>query len=76
MTPLRPAWRTELDHARTARHGGDEAQAWRHLERAHILSQPSAARHTRTHLHMLGHALRRRDHRETLGQVLRLTPST
>jgi hypothetical protein len=72
MTPIRAAWRTEIDHARTARADRDEDFEWHHLERAHILSQPSPGIHTRTHLHMLAHALRRRDRRETLGQILRL----
>lgn len=72
MTPIRAAWRAEMDHARTARHQGDHPRSWHHLERTHILSQPPSALHTRTHLHMLGHAIRRRDRREALGQVLRL----
>jgi hypothetical protein len=45
---------------------------WDHLERAHILSQPRAGPHVRTHLAMLGSALRRRDAHEIFGQLARL----
>jgi hypothetical protein len=69
---LRDAWYTERAAARAARHAGDAAGEWRHLERAHILSQPMAGPHLRTYAAMLTAALRRRDGRETLGQVLRL----
>jgi hypothetical protein len=48
------------------------AAEWHHLERAHILSQPVAGPHVRTHVAMLGHGIRRRDRREVLGQVVRL----
>jgi hypothetical protein len=45
---------------------------WRHLERAHVLSQPMAVAHVRTHVAMLGYGLRRRDGHEIVGQLLRL----
>lgn len=44
---------------------------WAHLERAHILSQPMALPHVRTHVAMLRVAARRRDRREIVGQLLR-----
>lgn len=69
---LRMAWRHELAEARTARRARDTEREWAHLERAHILSQPMALPHTRTHARMLGHALRRRNRHETVGQVFRL----
>jgi hypothetical protein len=69
---LRAAWRTERDAARAAQRGGDTTLEWRHLERAHILSQPLAGLHLRTHGVMLAAALRRRDARETIGQVTRV----
>jgi hypothetical protein len=69
---LRAAWRTERDAARTARRGGDTALEWRHLERAHILSQPLTGLHLRTHGAMLAASLRRRDARETIGQITRV----
>lgn len=55
-----------------ARHTDDDAGRWHHLERAHILSQPSPWPHTRNHLAMLGLALRQRDRREALGQMVRI----
>ena len=58
--------------ARHARAAGDTAGEWRHLERAHILSQPLPVAHVRTHLAMLGNGIRRRDRREIVGQLVRL----
>jgi hypothetical protein len=68
---LRAAWSEETAAARAARERADVAAEWAHLERAHILSQPLAGAHVRTHLAMLGCALRRRDRHEIVGQVLR-----
>jgi hypothetical protein len=75
MTPketVRQSWADEHAAARSARARGDHAEEWRHLERAHILSQPMAGPHVRTHLAMLGFGVRRRRGREVLGQVVRL----
>ena len=69
---LRQAWSDERAAAADARRLGDLSGEWKHLERAHILSQPMAVPHVRTHIAMLGAALRRRDRREVLGQLLRL----
>jgi hypothetical protein len=69
---LRAAWSDERAAARAARERGDVAAEWRHLERAHILSQPIAGAHVRTHLAMLAYAFRRRDPHEIVGQVLRV----
>ena len=66
------AWANERAAARKARELGDGASEWRHLERAHILSQPMAVLHVRTHVAMLGAGIRRRDRREIVGQLLRL----
>ena len=75
MTMAEPA-RTELRHAldaaTAARHDGDCDSAWRHLERAHILSQPWALPHVRVHPAMLVTAIDGRDPREVVGQLLRL----
>jgi hypothetical protein len=69
---LRAAWSDETAAARAARERGDVAAQWKHLERAHILSQPLAGAHVRTHLAMLAYAFRRRDRHEIVGQVLRV----
>ena len=69
---LRQAWAGEHAAARQARTAGDTGAEWHHLERAHILSQPLAAAHVRTHLAMLGYGIRHRDRREITGQLARL----
>ncbi|HZR12199.1 MAG TPA: DUF3703 domain-containing protein [Acidimicrobiia bacterium] len=70
-TQLRTAWTEEIRAARTARVSGDTRAEWAHLERAHVLSQPLAGAHVRTHVAMLATALRRRDRREIVGQLFR-----
>jgi hypothetical protein len=70
-TRLRAAWAAELDTARAARSTGDTDAEWLHLERAHILSQPMAGAHVRTHVAMFNAALRRRDRHELIGQLFR-----
>jgi Protein of unknown function (DUF3703) len=70
---LHAAWCDERAAARSARTRGDVAGEWKHLERAHILSQPMAGPHVRTHLAMLAYGFRRRAPREIVGQLLRLT---
>jgi Protein of unknown function (DUF3703) len=69
---LRAAWSDERAAARSARARGDVAGEWKHLERAHILSQPVAGAHVRTHLAMLAYGIRRRAAREIVGQLARL----
>ena len=66
---VRDAYRTEMHAARTSH----EAEArWRHLERAHILSQPWPWPHTRNHVAMFAMAIAQRDRREAVGQVVRI----
>lgn len=69
---LLDAWSGERAEARSARSRGDAIGERSHLERAHILSQPIAIPHVRTHLSMLSAGFRRRDRREVIGQLLRL----
>jgi hypothetical protein len=71
-TRLQQAWAAEMEAARAARDGADAPREWSHLERAHILSQPMAGPHVRTHAAMFGAAVRRRDRRELVGQAFRL----
>ncbi|MEV0202806.1 DUF3703 domain-containing protein [Nonomuraea sp. NPDC050691] len=66
---VRAAYRAEMRAARTA--PTDEARWW-HLERAHILSQPWPWPHTANHIAMFALAVRQRDRREALGQVVRI----
>jgi len=69
---LKAAWSDEIASARAERANGDTATEWSHLERAHVLSQPLAGLHVRTHLAMFGAAVRRRDRHEIAGQAFRL----
>jgi len=62
----------ELLAARRAEASGDGVQAFRHLERAHVLGQSSTRRHVAVHARMLMWAWRRRDFREALGQIVRI----
>jgi hypothetical protein len=71
-TQLHAAWVAEVDAARTARVNGDSRAEWAHLERAHIVSQPLAGEHVRTHVAMFAVALRRRDWHELVGQLFRV----
>jgi hypothetical protein len=69
---LHAAWTSEMESARFERSTGDTSSEWAHLERAHIISQPMAGPHVRTHAAMLGAALHRRDWHELAGQLFRL----
>ncbi|WP_280263313.1 DUF3703 domain-containing protein [Nocardia abscessus] len=67
--PARARYHAEMRAAKTA---PSAEQRWTHLERAHILSQPDPWLHTRNHAAMFVLAVRRRDRREALGQVVRI----
>ena len=68
--PMRTALADELSAARHSfGNGGD---GWRHLERAHVLSQPWAWDHIRARTHMLRRGWHERDRVEVRGQLLRL----
>lgn len=56
---------------RVAKGRGETAKAWHHLERAHIVAQPLAIEHLRSHAIMLRYAINLRDQREAGGQMLR-----
>lgn len=62
-------YRSEMAAAKSA---ADASTRWRHLERAHIVSQPDPWLHTCNHAAMLALAVRQRDRREALGQVVRI----
>jgi hypothetical protein len=65
------AWTQERHASTEAFRCRDLSSAWAHLERAHIISQPMAARHVRTHLAMLRFALRTLRFHEVVGQLFR-----
>ena len=58
--------------AREAHKAGDDTEAWRLLERTHILSQPWAWPHVRSHIDMLSLAMRTRNGPEVAGQLARI----
>ncbi|MBX9728707.1 MAG: DUF3703 domain-containing protein [Sphingopyxis sp.] len=62
----------EMAAYKTARTSGEIDVAWRHLERAHIVSQPYLGLHLTNHREMLGFAVELRDWREVAGQLVRL----
>jgi hypothetical protein len=69
---IRPHVDAELLLARTLMDRGEFANAFTHLERAHVLGQFSTREHVRVHWHMVRWALHRRQCAEAAGQVLRI----
>lgn len=69
---VRLAYAIERNHCRVARGVFDWDAAWRHLERAHIIAQPSFWLHLSSHMDMLKFAWFRRDIRELSGQLFRI----
>ncbi|AYE95844.1 hypothetical protein C0J29_14555 [Mycobacterium paragordonae] len=65
----RAVYRREMAAAASA--ATDDAR-WTHLERAHIVSQPDPWLHTGNHVAMFMLAVRQRDRREAVGQVVRI----
>lgn len=70
---VRDRFASELQLAADARRDGRLAEAWAALETAHIVSQPYAGIHTRSHWRMLTLAVVTVDVREAAGQVVRMT---
>lgn len=69
---IAPDVEAELRAAQAAEARGEAAQAFRHLEAAHVLGQASTRHHVRAHWAMLRWGLRQRDLREVWGQAIRL----
>lgn len=68
---LKMSYQAELAAAANAENRADIPAAFRHLERAHILSQRFALAHAATHLRMLRLGWRTGDTREVFGQLTR-----
>ena len=66
---IRRCWAAEMQAARIA---ADRQERWHRLGRAHVLSQPVARLHIRTHAAMLNLAVRERRRHEIGGQLLRI----
>lgn len=69
---IRPFINDEFRAASSCELAGDPKAGFRHLERAHILSQGSTIEHVRAHAHMLAWGIRHRNLREVAGQALRI----
>jgi hypothetical protein len=69
------AYAVEISLALTALQNRDHSQCFYHLERAHILGQRSAIKHTYAHWLMFRAGLQQRDFKEVLGQVPRMLAS-
>lgn len=62
----------EIESSKTAWAAGNIQVNWRHLERAHILSQAYAWPHIYVHWLMLTVAIRQKNIKEIAGQIIRL----
>ena len=71
-THLRTHYDLALRQAAEARRRGDLKEAWRLLERAHVIGQEWIAPHLRSHWEMLRLGWFMGDGREVVGQLLRL----
>lgn len=69
---LKPHYQKEVEAHREALDKNQLHQAWRHLERAHILGQPYPYQHSEVHWLMLKFGIRIKNVKEILGQVPRL----
>ncbi|TGL65901.1 DUF3703 domain-containing protein [Leptospira sarikeiensis] len=66
-------YKIELDQYKSSYNRGDKLDAWKFLERAHLIGQYYPIPHTGTHFRMLLFALREGDLKEIFGQLLRLS---
>jgi hypothetical protein len=69
---LRKSYTNELRLYHDYLNAGNLQNAWRQLERAHILGQPWAIEHTEIHWIMLRFGFRIKDWHEIAGQIPRL----
>jgi hypothetical protein len=69
---LKLHYRRELQHYQSEFAQRNLQQAWRHLERAHILSQPWPREHSYVHWRMLKFGIHIKNGKEVIGQIPRL----
>jgi hypothetical protein len=69
---IRPFGDAELKSAEQMRLAGDHRAEFHHLERAHVLGQASTVERVRVHALMFLWAVRQRQPREFVGQLLRI----
>ena len=73
---IHPGIQAELAAAASAEARGHFTTAFRHLERAHVLGQPTTVEHVRVHWRMFRFAVRNRRAGEAFGQAWRLVAAT
>ena len=69
---LTPYYEQELAEYRVQMVKGNLSEAFRHLERAHIIGQAYPVAHTYVHWKMLGFGIKIKSGREIMGQIPRL----
>jgi hypothetical protein len=69
---IRPFVDAELQVAQQMHSTGNYRAEFHHLERAHVLGQASTVEHVRVHALMFLWALRRRQPKELVGQIIRI----
>lgn len=69
---LTPYYEQELAQYRVQMAKGNLSEAFRHLERAHIIGQAYPVAHTYVHWKMLGFGIKIKSGREIIGQIPRL----
>ncbi|WP_421889229.1 DUF3703 domain-containing protein [Marinoscillum sp.] len=69
---LRPYFVTELDAYHKQYQAGHLQDAWRHLERAHVIGQAYPYTHSLVHWKMLLFGIKIKSAKEVLGQIPRL----
>ncbi|MEQ9289342.1 MAG: DUF3703 domain-containing protein [Cyclobacteriaceae bacterium] len=69
---LRPYFNRELEHYKSEYAQSNLPDAWKHLERAHILGQKYPYAHTYVHWKMLQFGFRIKNTKEIIGQIPRL----
>ena len=69
---IRPYVEDELALARTEQNYGNKAEAFAHLENAHVLGQASTRLHVKVHVQMLLWAVKQGKIGEVFGQLFRI----
>jgi hypothetical protein len=69
---IRPYVEIEFEKANIQLRTGDPAQAFIHLENAHVLGQESTYLHVKSHIRMLKWSITQKDYGEFLAQIIRI----
>ncbi|MES2645812.1 MAG: DUF3703 domain-containing protein [Bacteroidota bacterium] len=69
---LKPYFRKELEDYKVELHQGHFIEAWKKLERAHIIGQKWFVEHTYVHWQMLKFGIKIKSSKEIVGQIPRL----